>query len=176
SPSLAAELVKGANMTAIRGPNPKEMKSKAAIKRGETVLEMLTQVGREWNTAVGRAKVPKRLNDNGSAFGQFLNFTQQMPQNQGMNQLVAAVEMLASQLGKSISITSPLATSFAPYDLVAPSRLIYPVYSPFRNKLPRLLGQGVAHRAKVITGITGSQTGGQATKRWSIGEFDGGSF
>ena len=176
SPSLAAELVKGAGMTAMRGPNPKDMKPKAAIKRGETVLEMLTQVGRESNTAVGRAKVTKRLNDNGSAFGQFLNFTQQMPQNQGMNQLVAAVEMLASQLGKSISITSPLATSFAPYDLVAPSRLIYPVYSPFRNKLPRLLGQGVAHRAKVITGITGSQTGGQATKRWSIGEFDGGSF
>ena len=28
----------------------------------------------------------------------------------------------------------------------------------------------------MITGVTGSQTGGQATKRWSIGEFDGGSF
>ena len=121
SPSLAAELVKGANMTAMRGPNPKEMKAKKAIKRGETVLEMLTQAGRESNTAAGRAKITKRLNDNGSAFGQFLNFTQQMPQNQGMNQLVAAVQELAASVGKSISITSPLSTSFAPFDLVAPS-------------------------------------------------------
>ncbi len=48
----------------------------------------------------------------------------------------------------------------------------------FRNKLPRLPGQGVAHRAKVITGISGSHTGGTAGNpmRWSMGEFNGGSF
>jgi hypothetical protein len=44
------------------------------------------------------------------------------------------------------------------------------------NKLPRLPGQGVAHRAKVITGISGSHTGGTSVQRWSMGEFNGGSF
>jgi hypothetical protein len=28
----------------------------------------------------------------------------------------------------------------------------------------------------VITGITGSHTGGQGAQRWSMGEFNGGSF
>lgn len=45
--------------------------------------------------------------------------------------------------------------------------MIYPVYSPFRNKLPRTQGQGLSYRQKVITGISGSQTGssgGQFTR------------
>jgi len=37
--------------------------------------------------------------------------------------------------------------------------LIYPVYSPLRNKLPRVPGQGTIRQAKVVTGISGSQTG-----------------
>lgn len=36
---------------------------------------------------------------------------------------------------------------------------IYPVYSPLRNKLPRTPGQGTSRRAKVVTGVSGSQTG-----------------
>jgi hypothetical protein len=32
------------------------------------------------------------------------------------------------------------------------------------------------HRAKVITGISGSHTGGTSVLRWSMGEFNGGSF
>jgi hypothetical protein len=37
--------------------------------------------------------------------------------------------------------------------------LIYPVYSPLRNKLARTPGQGTSRRRKVITGVSGSQTG-----------------
>jgi hypothetical protein len=33
------------------------------------------------------------------------------------------------------------------------------VYSPLRNKLARVPGQGTTRRRKVITGISGSQTG-----------------
>jgi hypothetical protein len=33
------------------------------------------------------------------------------------------------------------------------------VYSPLRNKLPRTQGQGLSYRAKVVTGVSGSQTG-----------------
>jgi hypothetical protein len=39
------------------------------------------------------------------------------------------------------------------------SSLIYPVYSPLRNKLARTPGQGTSRRRKVITGVSGSQTG-----------------
>jgi hypothetical protein len=60
---------------------------------------------------------------------------------------------------KSITTTSPLSTGFVPFNLARPSRLIYPVYSPIRNKLPRTQGQGLSYRAKVVTGVSGSQTG-----------------
>jgi hypothetical protein len=48
-----------------------------------------------------------------------------------------------------------------PYDLLAPSRLIYPVYTLFRNKFPRPAGQGAAREVRGLLGISGSQTGGQ---------------
>lgn len=65
-----------------------------------------------------------------------------------------------------------------PFDLLAPSRLIYPVYTVFRNKLPRPPGQGTARQAKVFTGISGSQTGGQGIIDISIPELvqSGGSL
>jgi hypothetical protein len=62
-------------------------------------------------------------------------------------------------LFKSYTTTTPLATGLAPFNLVAPSRLIYPVFAPIRAKLPRTQGQGLSYRAKVVTGISGTQTG-----------------
>lgn len=58
-----------------------------------------------------------------------------------------------------------------PFDLLAPSRLIYPVYTVLRNKLPRPAGQGTARQAKVFTGVSGSQTGGQGVIDISIPEL-----
>jgi hypothetical protein len=52
---------------------------------------------------------------------------------------------------------------------VAPSSLIYPVYSPLRNKLPRVPGQGASRRRKVITGVSGSQTGPSGGKFVRLG-------
>jgi hypothetical protein len=92
--------------------------------------------------------------------GQFGAFMAASPQNQAMQQLVGQLNtQLSDALGKSITITSPLSTGFVPFDLVAPSSLIYPVYSPLRNKLARTPGQGTSRRRKVITGVSGSQTG-----------------
>jgi hypothetical protein len=109
-----------------------------------------------------------------SPISQFLSAYNQMPQNNAYNQLAEAFNSLAADMGKNISIAAPLATGIVPYDLVAPSRLIYPVYSPMRNKLPRTQGQGTSRRVKVFTGISGSHTGGQATLNWAIPEFPGG--
>lgn len=90
---------------------------------------------------------------------QFGAFASASPQNVMMGQWMAQVNEALKDVGKSITTTSPLATGLVPFNLVAPSRLIYPVYSPFRNKLPRTQGQGLSYRAKVVTGVSGSQTG-----------------
>jgi hypothetical protein len=58
-----------------------------------------------------------------------------------------------------------------PFDLRAPSRLIYPVYTVYRNKLPRPPGQGTSMQERVFTGVSGSQTGGQGALDISITEL-----
>jgi hypothetical protein len=74
---------------------------------------------------------------------------------------------LASQRGvmgdvvKDISLTSPLSTSFAAFDLEAPAKLLTPRPTPLRNMIARKKGVGTAHRIKRITGYTGTGTGGQ---------------
>jgi hypothetical protein len=58
-----------------------------------------------------------------------------------------------------------------PFDLLAPSRLIYPVYTLFRNKFPRPAGQGAARQVYGLIGISGSQTGGQGIVDISMPEL-----
>jgi hypothetical protein len=100
-----------------------------------------------------------------SQFGAF-TAAMGMPGQNPMKQMTDQVSTILSEaLGKNITLNSPLAGSalgsagFVPYDLVSPSRLIYPVYSPLRNKIPRVPGQGTSRQAKVVTGISGSGTG-----------------
>ena len=62
---------------------------------------------------------------------------------------------------KDISLTSPLSTSFAAFDLEAPAKLLTPRPTPLRNKIVRKKGVGTSHRIKRITGYTGTGTGGQ---------------
>ncbi len=102
-----------------------------------------------------------------------LNLVSQMSPTAAINQ------MLTAALGKSFTTTSPLTSGLVPFDLVAPSLLIYPVYSPFRNRFPRVPGQGAYHRGKIITSIMGSQPGIMANpgQRVSISELpNGGSL
>ena len=58
-----------------------------------------------------------------------------------------------------------------PFDLLAPSPLIYPVYTLFRNKFPRPAGQGASRQVYGLLGISGSQTGGQNVLDISIPEL-----
>lgn len=58
-----------------------------------------------------------------------------------------------------------------PFDLLAPSRLIYPVYTLFRNKFPRPAGQGASRQVYGLLGISGSQTGGQGIVDISVPEL-----
>ena len=58
------------------------------------------------------------------------------------------------------------------------SRLIYPVYTVYRNTFPRPPGQGASLIERLATGISGSQTGGQGVLDVSLPELvtQGGSF
>ena len=63
-------------------------------------------------------------------------------------------------INKEITLTSPLDTSFAAFDLEAPSKLLTPRPTPLRNRIPRKKGIGTSHRVKRILGYTGTGTGG----------------
>lgn len=105
---------------------------------------------------------------------QFGLFGMRTPGISGMSEMIAGLnEVSQAVLGKNFTLSSPLSSGFVPFDLLAPSKLIYPVYSPMRNKLPRVQGQGTARKTKVVTGVQGSQTGtGNSAKRVSIAESD----
>ena len=55
-------------------------------------------------------------------------------------------------------------------DLEAPSKNIWPRPTPLRNSIPRVKAQGMVRRFKVISGVTGSQTGGATTLNPGISE------
>jgi hypothetical protein len=158
------ELVKGAGFARPGGNKP--------LSDETEILDRAFQA----NKAI-RASVKKSHTDpqsvvagiNPAFSSQFGAFTAAMGMP-GQNPMASMTEevgkILSEALGKNITLTSPLASSalgsagFVPYDLVSPSRLIYPVYSPLRNKIPRVPGQGTSRQAKVITGISGSNTFG----------------
>jgi hypothetical protein len=62
------------------------------------------------------------------------------------------------------------------YDLEAPSKKVFPVLTPIRNRIPRQKGVGTSHRFRRIDGITGSQTGGLANLDISTSESVSTSF
>jgi hypothetical protein len=80
----------------------------------------------------------------------------------GLQNALAAQRLAMQDMQKDITLTSPLSTSFAAFDLEAPSKLLTPRPTPLRNRIPRKKGVGTSHRVKRITGYTGTGTGGQA--------------
>ena len=79
----------------------------------------------------------------------------------GLNNAIASQRLALQDVQKDISLTSPLSTSFAAFDLEAPAKLLTPRPTPLRNRIPRKKGVGTSHRIKRITGYTGTGTGGQ---------------
>ena len=75
-----------------------------------------------------------------------------------------------SEMSKEWTLTNPLSTGLVPYDLEAPAKLLTPRPTPLRNSIPRVKGQGASRRFKVISGFTGTGTGGQTTTQPGINE------
>jgi len=81
----------------------------------------------------------------------------------GMTDWMSGVNSAMAELGKEIAFIPNLPTNlpqFNVFDLSGPASQLYPVLSPFRNKIARRgNGRGGGHLAKVITAISGSGTG-----------------
>jgi len=77
-----------------------------------------------------------------------------------LNNALTAQRMAMQEIQKDITLTSPLSTSFAAFDLEAPAKLLTPRPTPLRNRIPRKKGVGTSHRVKRILGYTGTGTGG----------------
>ncbi|MEV0968507.1 hypothetical protein [Microtetraspora glauca] len=73
-----------------------------------------------------------------------------------------ALKGTLADIGKDITLTSPLSSGLVPYDLEAPAKLLVPRMTPLRNSIPRGKGQGTARQFKRILGWTNSGVGGVA--------------
>lgn len=77
--------------------------------------------------------------------------------------ITGALDELKAQqpdLVKDLTTTSPLANGLVAFDLEAPAKMLTPRPTPLRNRIPRKKGIGLSHRFKVISGFSGSGTGG----------------
>jgi hypothetical protein len=68
-------------------------------------------------------------------------------------------QLAQADIGKDLSLTSPISTGLVAFDLEAPSKKLFPRETPIRNRIPRKKGIGTSHLFKVISGISGSSTG-----------------
>lgn len=71
-------------------------------------------------------------------------------------------QLVQADIGKDLTLTSPISTGLVAFDLEAPSKKLFPHETKVRNRIPRKKGVGTSHRFKVISGISGSATGGAA--------------
>lgn len=123
-------------------------------------LEKAVAVADQIKAAVAQPTPLERLSPGGQEIAKWAGGG--MP---SLNQDMELIRGALSDLGKEIAFSSgnfpvPGAAGFALFDLEGPARQLYPVYSPIRNKLPRVRGVGASKLAKLITGISGSGTGG----------------
>ena len=132
--------------------------AKTAARRHEEYLETLNKSFSNPSTVPGQAPVA----DPSSQIEALVANKSLSPEAVGsLNAALAAQRQATADIVKDISLTSPLSTSFAAFDLEAPAKLLTPRPTPLRNKIARKKGVGTSHRVKRITGFTGTGTGGQ---------------
>ncbi len=164
------DLVKGAGFVG-NGNAPLSDASVVTTKAHQATMELRAETHRGYTN---RASVVKSMNS--GFLDQFGNLKTAltMPSvgeqiQQVLGSMPGGTDALKSFTAGNLGIGT--VSGLVPFDLLAPSRLIYPVYTVFRNKLPRPAGQGTSRIERVFTGISGSQTGGQGIKDISIPEL-----
>lgn len=105
--------------------------------------------------------------------GDFWGATRQNKQYAGLYSMAQRDAQLRKAFSAGNLGQAGVPYGLVPFDLLAPSRLIYPVYTLFRNKFPRPAGQGASRQVYGLLGISGSQTGGQGIVDISMPELIG---
>jgi len=77
-----------------------------------------------------------------------------------LNTALESQRAVSGDIMKDLSLTNPISTGLVAFDLEAPAKLLTPRPTPLRNKIARKKGVGTSHRIKVISGFTGTGTGG----------------
>jgi hypothetical protein len=77
-----------------------------------------------------------------------------------LNSALESQRAIGQDIVKDLTLTSPISTGLVAFDLEAPAKLLTPRPTPLRNKIVRKKGVGTSHRIKVISGYTGTGTGG----------------
>ncbi len=156
--SRLPELVKGAGFAKPGGNAPLDDQTEILNRAYEANKAIKASVHKSHTDPQGVVKgINPAFSQQFGTFTAAMGMAGQNPMQQMTDQVSG---ILSEALGKNVTLTSPLSSGFVPYDLVNPSRLIYPVYSPLRNKIPRVPGQGTSRRAKIITGVSGTGTSG----------------
>lgn len=163
-------MVKGAGY-AGNGNTPLTDPVQITTKAHQAAMSLRSETYRGFSD---RASVVKGLNPQFLGQNGFLNTALSAPSiGEQLQQIIGMIpgggDALKSFTAGNLGIGT--VSGLVPFDLLAPSRLIYPMYTVFRNKLPRPAGQGTSRIEKVFTGISGSQTGGQGVVDISIPEL-----
>jgi hypothetical protein len=164
------DLVKGAGFVG-NGNTALSDASVVTTKAHQATMELRAETHRGY---ANRASVVKSMNPGFlDQFGTLKTALNMPSVGEQISQLVGSMPGGADALKSFTAGNLGIGTvsGLVPFDLLAPSRLIYPVYTVFRNKLPRPAGQGTSRIERVFTGISGSQTGGQGVLDISIPEL-----
>jgi hypothetical protein len=169
--SRMTNLVKGAGFAAPGGNTPLTDESAILTKATQASFDLRTSTYQGYSD---RQQVTKGLNQGFlNQFGYLKSALTAPSIGEQVQQLVGGIpggaDAIKSFTAGNLGIGSIY--GLVPFDLLAPSRLIYPMYTVFRNKLPRPQGQGTSRIEKVFTGISGSQTGGQGVVDISVPEL-----
>jgi len=143
------------------GLNPRE----AAVQHEEFVkaLSASNASPKSANTLMGMAEPTAPVSASGAIAGiladESLSKSMTPDAIASLTSALDAQRSAGQDIVKDLTLTSPISTGLVAYDLEAPAKLIFPKMTPLRNKLSRKKGVGTSHRIKVISAITGSQTG-----------------
>lgn len=79
-------------------------------------------------------------------------------------QLQATLGEIRADMGKDITFAGPQGpggtTQLVPYDLEAPAKEMYPKFTPLRNQISRVRGEGAAREYKRVNGVTNAGLAG----------------
>lgn len=135
-----------------------ETSAKKAAKRHEEFLDTLNKSFASPSTVPGQAPVADPM---AQIEALVANKSLSVDAVGALNSALSAQRAASADMIKDITLTNPLSSSFAAFDLEASAKLLTPRPTPLRNKLARKKGVGTSHRVKRITGYTGTGTGGQ---------------